>query len=531
MNWQENPFYILQIPMTAAKSVINDKTDDLCFDDPDHEEKYEEARSLLSNPQKRISAEIRWFPGISDSEDRKLKADLSQGKPLSGIFANDLVHMNALIYNLSCEKEDQMIIVLAEIDRLYQKISLEDIRMWINATRQKAHITPIQNTEILRTDWNEIRNDVRSAVQSVVKGMRRERYTRFANELAKQTFGRKDFGVILEDFFSTYQLDMNAFIMEKKEKISQLIQCVADSPNEKNIKDLEMEIQPFSSVIRPVAMMQEAKGIDDSAGAFEIYRKVYDLSVDFYKEDKDKYALLLLQLLNRAFSYVRWIKKQLDNDIPIVQEAVDANQGTAVFEEANKAIREILDEEDKKLYFEKGHNGQIMSFYRNEFSNCYRKVIDEFIKRNGYRPDEYKIICYGAGLIYKQMASSLTWADRYDLAFELLQYAYQYAHDSEDQELIKKIQDEKNNVHASLETQEKSKNKRKEELSPASTSSYSHPRTPSSSQKPAKESDDSSSGSGGCLLMLLFAVIGGAIGGPFGFFVGIFLGSYLSSND
>lgn len=513
--------------MTAAKSVINDKTDDLCFDDPDHEEKYEEARSLLSNPQKRISAEIRWFPGISDAEERKLKADLLQRKPLLGIFANDLVHMNALIYNLSCEKDDQMIIVLAQIDRLYQNISLEDVRMWINATRQKAHITPIQNTEILHTEWNEVRNDVRSAVHSVVKEMRRERYTRFANELAKQTFGRKDFGVILEDFFSTYQLDMNAFIIEKQEKISQIIQRVSDSPNEENIKELEMEIQPFSSVIRPVAMMQEAKGIDDSAGAFGIYRKVYDLSVDFYKADKDVYALLLLQLLKRAFSYIKWIKKQLEHDIPIVQESVDANQGTAVFEEANKAIKEILDEEDKKLYFQNGHNGQIMSFYRNEFSNCYRKVIEEFIKRDGYRPEEYKIICYGAGLIYKQMAASLTWADRYDLAFELLQYAYQYACDSEDQELIKKIQDEKNNTHDSWKAQKQSK--RKKEIVP--TPSYSPPRTSSSSQTPVKESDDSSSGGGGCLLILLFAVVGGAIGGPFGFFVGIFLGSYLSSHD
>ncbi|MGO5131227.1 hypothetical protein [Mitsuokella jalaludinii] len=529
MNWQENPFYILQIPMTATKSVINDKTDDLCFDNPDHEEMYEEARSLLSNPQKRISAEIRWFPGLSDAEDRKLRADLSQQKLLSGIFANDLVRMNALIYNLTCEKDDQIIIVLADIDRLYQKISLEDVRMWINVTRQKARITPIQNIEILRTDWNEVRNDVRSAVHSVVKGMRRERYTRFANELAKKIFGRKDFGVILEDFFSAYQLDMNAFIMEKKEKIYQVLQRVADSPDENSIKALEMEIQPFSSVIRPVAMMQEAKGIDDSAGAFEIYRKVYDLSVDFYKADKDKYALLLLQLLNRAFSYVIWIKRQLEHDIPIVQESVNANQRTVVFEEANKAIKEILDEEDKKLYFKNGHNGQIMSFYRNEFSNCYRKVIEEFIKRNGYQPEEYRIICYGAGLIYRQMANSLTWADRYDLAFELLQYAYKYARNSEDQELIKKIQDEKNNVHDSWEAQKQSK-KKKETVS-AATPSYSPPRTSSSPQTPAKESDDSSSSGGGCLLMLLFAAIGGAIGGPVGFFAGIFLGSYLSNQD
>ena len=69
----------------------------------------------------------------------------------------------------------------------------------INETRPAGEDSVIQNIDMLRTDWREIRNDVRSAVQSVVKEMRRERYTRFANELAKRTFGRKDFGVIIED--------------------------------------------------------------------------------------------------------------------------------------------------------------------------------------------------------------------------------------------------------------------------------------------------------------------------------------------
>lgn len=512
--------------MTAAKSVINDKTDDLCFDDPDREEGYEEARSILSNPQKRISAEIRWFPGITDAENRKLKADLSQHKPLSGPFTNDLVHMNALIYNLSCEEDDRMVAILAEIDRLYQKISLEDVRTWINATRQKAHITPIQNVETLHTDWNEIRNDIRSAIHFLVKDMRRERYTRFANELAKQTFGRKDFGIILEDFFSTYRLDMNAFIMERKEKIDQIIQRVTHDPNERNIDELEMEVQPFSSVVRPVALMQEAKGIDDSAGAFEIFRKIYDLSVEFHKSDNDKCALLLLQLLDRAFSYIPWIKKQLNHDIPLVQELVDANQSTPVFEEADKAIEEILSEENENLCFENGHNGQIMSFYRNEFSNCYRKIIDEFIKREGYKPGEYRTVCYGATLIYKKMAVSLTWADRYDLAFELLQIAYRYACDSEDQEAIAKIQEARSSVRESLKIQEQ--DERARQTASISTSAPSSP-PQSSSQSSVSESDKNSSG--GCLLVILFAVIGAAIGGPFGFFAGICLGSWLSNSD
>lgn len=41
------------------------------------------------------------------------------------------------------------------------------------------------------------------------------------------------------------------------------------------------------------------------------------------------------------------MKKQLENDIAIVEAKVDENQSTAVFEEADQALSEILDEEKK----------------------------------------------------------------------------------------------------------------------------------------------------------------------------------------
>lgn len=72
-----------------------------------------------------------------------------------------------------------------------------------------------------------------------------------------------------------------------------------------------------------------------------------------------------------------------------------------------------------------------MNFYRHEFCGCYQKVVEEFLNRQGYRSDEYMFVCYVAALIYKDMASSLTWADRFDLAADLAKRALQYAKNRE----------------------------------------------------------------------------------------------------
>lgn len=516
MIWKKNPFYILQVPMTATKSVINDKTDDFSFDHPEKEDAYENARNLLSNPQKRIAAEICWFPGMSRAEDDNMRTALSAHRELKGPFANDLIRMNALIYNLTCKSDDEMVMILAEIDRLYQNMSLEDVRIWINETRQQAKITVIQNIDMLRTDWKEIRNDVRSAVQSVVKEMRRERYTRFANELAKRTFGRKDFGVIIEDFFSTYQLDMNAFIMEKKENIKHILPQISMNPSEAKIKHLETEIRPVAAILRPLSLMKGAKGINDNAIELEIYRSVNDMAVDYFREGKDKVSLSLLQLLQGAFSYIEPLKKQIENDIAIVQEQIDGNQSTIVFEEADRALQEILDEEEKKLYFEDGHSTAIMNFYRNEFCGCYQKVVKEFLDRQGYRSDEYMVVCYGAAVIYRKMAVSLTWADQFDLATDLLKKALQYAKKSEDQELIGDISNSLQDCRKVLTALEESKRQRRS--SPSQTTSSS-------------TNSESENESGGCLLIIGLAALGAVIGGPFGFVVGLILGFCLVAQD
>lgn len=217
-----------------------------------------------------------------------------------------------------------------------------------------------------------------------------------------------------------------------------------------------------------------------------------------------------------AFSYIEPLKKQIENDIAIVQEQIDGNQSTIVFEEADRALQEILDEEEKKLYFEDGHSTAIMNFYRNEFCGCYQKVVKEFLDRQGYRSDEYMVVCYGAAVIYRKMAVSLTWADQFDLATDLLKKALQYAKKSEDQELIGDISNSLQDCRKVLTALEESKRQRRS--SPSQTTSSS-------------TNSESENESGGCLLIIGLAALGAVIGGPFGFVVGLILGFCLVAQD
>ncbi len=61
MRLKENPFYVLGVTPEQSIAEIDEVKEDKCFADETREAEYEEARDILANPRKRLSAEVRWY--------------------------------------------------------------------------------------------------------------------------------------------------------------------------------------------------------------------------------------------------------------------------------------------------------------------------------------------------------------------------------------------------------------------------------------------------------------------------------------
>ena len=68
---KENPSYVLDIPMSASRKEISNKAEEQSFFLD--AEKCNEAQAVLTNPAKRLNAEINWFPGESENEIAKMR--------------------------------------------------------------------------------------------------------------------------------------------------------------------------------------------------------------------------------------------------------------------------------------------------------------------------------------------------------------------------------------------------------------------------------------------------------------------------
>ena len=201
MTFDENPFRVLNVSIYDDKATIIKRADDLSFAAPDNEELIERARDTLLNPRKRIAAEMRYFDEVD----------------IKNLFA--LAGLNRLIHSLSDLDAADKLEAVVEIDALYSELSVEDVRDQINAARAKSKFPAVQDVAAIRDELKNIRDDVRGIVQNTLKTMAPVKCAEFANDFADMLIDDdEDFGIIAEDFFDSYRLEMSPFLDDTRTK-------------------------------------------------------------------------------------------------------------------------------------------------------------------------------------------------------------------------------------------------------------------------------------------------------------------------
>ena len=61
MELRQNPFSVLGITPESSIEEINDAAENLAFMNEDMETTYEQARMMLTSPNRRLCAEVRWI--------------------------------------------------------------------------------------------------------------------------------------------------------------------------------------------------------------------------------------------------------------------------------------------------------------------------------------------------------------------------------------------------------------------------------------------------------------------------------------
>lgn len=174
MDLLQNPFYILNASPRDNRRRIMELADErsLLLDSSE----CMEARSELTNPRKRLSAEIAWLPGIGPKRVEKVlsllessPADLLAVDNLSSIARANL--LAAGLARLSDLNADDVAEWILEISWAFEDLDADELNVIINEERVVSGFPEVSDISAVEAEIQERRRHYRQVIKSALDNL------------------------------------------------------------------------------------------------------------------------------------------------------------------------------------------------------------------------------------------------------------------------------------------------------------------------------------------------------------------------
>ena len=412
MNIFDNPFYMLGVSAKSNRQQISSIAEEKIFLNENESKSLNEARNILIIPEKRLAAEIRWFPGVSDKNIgeiidyfAKLKADQPRNKiNMSVLRSAALLNFAVYIFRFhNFVNVSQIAKSITAIDQCFKAVSLESLCTVINRDRLEAGFTMAKRPEVER-EFNNYRLDIVKTLNETLSTLSKEEYTKLVEELTEIYAGDTDL-LIISDLLDDYELNIMPELERRKNEIITIAANLEKYPSEKNFDDLSSKLEKWQELSKPLISASKSRGIDFSdtyKQAEEIFYTVRDNAINLHNRfDKTDDALKLMRVIKKYFAGIsdRFAKK-INRDIDDLQELI-------------RLKIEIEQEEDKRR-----EEWAKSIEYETEFGLIFKDKlqisIDGITWKGIFTPlDSITGISWGWGQVYKSYASPY-----YTIAFQ-----------------------------------------------------------------------------------------------------------------
>lgn len=308
MNISDNPFFMLGVSTRDNRRQITAAAEEKAF--VSGSDDLGEARTALLIPEKRIAAEVRWFPGMDDakvSEISEFFRNMAAGKSI-GLMSTDgfrsLAWLNFSVYMFGYKKfagvSDMAGAVLA-VCSCFDGISTEGVCATVNNDRLIAGFPMTDEAELDRA-LNDYRADILAVIEGRLSGLSREEYTGLAEELAGKyadESGKYYGSILLGDFLAGYELNILPRLDEHMRTIRGAVSRIRDFLPGTVLAELSRCLKEWRRLSGPLLKAEGVTGIENGnirGQAGEIFGFVRERAVALHNEHgRTSDALRLIQ--------------------------------------------------------------------------------------------------------------------------------------------------------------------------------------------------------------------------------------------
>ncbi|HOP09984.1 MAG TPA: hypothetical protein PK629_00670 [Oscillospiraceae bacterium] len=263
----QNPFYLLGAAAQDDRWKISALADEKSISAGIDADAVTAARDVLTNPQKRLSAELRWFPGLGKEELAKLLFFFSELKDGHQSAVPGLVNpgiLTALNLRLGAfplwhfETDSELNQIILDINRLFESATVEAVKIEINRDRITAGISPVNDDSELKTALRNYRDEIRQTLHDKISALPQNRYFSLIAGLSAVNQS----GGVLDDILTGYELYIMPEVKEQKQRIWTLISALKNEsiPSEGTVNELSSALNRWNLLVRPLQAAAEKHG-------------------------------------------------------------------------------------------------------------------------------------------------------------------------------------------------------------------------------------------------------------------------------
>ncbi len=420
MEVNENAFDLLGVTPEDGIARINDAKDDKSWVDEPNESMYEAARETLTNPRKRLQAEVPWFLKNSNS---------------AFSLMNEVQNCRGADIRLVVQK---IVALDDENKQALQEESLNDIYTDIIISRKKAGISAdIEQADIEEALSQLLEEGAKAAIDTLLRKCSTQEAAQIGNVIAKEMIqpgiGKypKKYGDCIRFFIDLYNMKVQNELDTRSEKIQQDIEAAKVYTSVAQLSPLFQEIEWFDYLAQPLQLYFEDQGqADKQSQSEDIAGSLRKLSLFYHNERQlTELSIAVTEKAMQVFAENPKVLQQLQEDDEILKQQVQAKPLTDDLEIVFVQVARFVDRKKGK---EASNSAQIMS-HKDQWVSALHRAASRLEQLS---PSEKAAAAGFLAQAYYTLATACTWADMWDYAYIVAKEGLIYARQSGNQEII-----------------------------------------------------------------------------------------------
>lgn len=322
--FQENPFALLSVTTRDNRRRIVELAEEksLVFD----HDACQQARSDLTNPRTRLTAEVEWLPGVSPRKALQLLTALGENPTVirAELGLPTLAKLNLVAAASGAMQADDPVesiyTFVQEMADLVDELSAEPVLRDINEDRLVSGFPEVKNIDLIEVELATRKRYYVAAVMDVLKRLPTPLLVDVMTNAVNESTGGGEYhaGELIDEVVESYAVHTHEFLTKEAHNAQKLIAAATDlaASGENAVKPvvekLEAVVRNWDRVAQPIQLSAKARGIDHEP-SHEIAYSVRNLAIHLFNEHG------MLALSQRLTSVVG----ELFVELPEVHERIE----------------------------------------------------------------------------------------------------------------------------------------------------------------------------------------------------------------